>query len=240
MTTPGSRSRWAFLLAESVLIVASILLAFSIDAWWDGRQERTLKRELLRALRADFAATSLALDDAVAEATEDAARTGTYLAVVAGGREVSQDSLRWLFMGIADITFFEPILASYRTGVATGSLGLVRDPGLVEALTEFDRERDLYDLHLEISGDIFYLGSTQELRREAGGLLAPVAPPSSPTAPASFESRLTLPEDFDLRGALAVATVEPVYWVQLNILHHLQAMDGAAERVLAELDRVLE
>jgi hypothetical protein len=31
-------------LAEGVVIVGSILLAFGIDAWWEGRQERQAER----------------------------------------------------------------------------------------------------------------------------------------------------------------------------------------------------
>lgn len=39
---------------EIVTIVASILLAFSIDAWWDERQERTEETEILIGLRSEF------------------------------------------------------------------------------------------------------------------------------------------------------------------------------------------
>jgi len=31
---------WLGVFVEGVVIVGSILLAFGIDAWWDGRQER--------------------------------------------------------------------------------------------------------------------------------------------------------------------------------------------------------
>ncbi len=41
-------------LAEGVLIVASILVAFAIDAWWAERQERQEELLLLEALRAEM------------------------------------------------------------------------------------------------------------------------------------------------------------------------------------------
>lgn len=41
-------------IAEGVLIVASILVAFSIDAWWAERQERYQELQILEALRAEF------------------------------------------------------------------------------------------------------------------------------------------------------------------------------------------
>ena len=41
---------WPRLIAESVAIVASILLAFAIDAWWDVQQTFAVEQELLSNL----------------------------------------------------------------------------------------------------------------------------------------------------------------------------------------------
>lgn len=41
---------WFRIGAESVAIVSSILLAFTIDAYWDGRQERRQEAEYLAAI----------------------------------------------------------------------------------------------------------------------------------------------------------------------------------------------
>lgn len=48
------RLPWKRLTAEAIAIVGSILLAFSIDAWWEERQERAEEREILIALRAEL------------------------------------------------------------------------------------------------------------------------------------------------------------------------------------------
>ena len=42
------------LLAEGVLIVVSILVAFAIDAWWSDRQEQVEERLILESLRSEF------------------------------------------------------------------------------------------------------------------------------------------------------------------------------------------
>ncbi len=42
-------------LLEGFVVVASILIAFAIDAWWDGRSDQAAKRALLERLQADFA-----------------------------------------------------------------------------------------------------------------------------------------------------------------------------------------
>ena len=50
-----SQRKWTLrLAAESAAIVASILLAFSIEAWWADRQEQIEERRILLALQAEF------------------------------------------------------------------------------------------------------------------------------------------------------------------------------------------
>ena len=41
---------------EGVVIVGSILLAFGIDAWWEGAQDRALETEYVARLKADLIA----------------------------------------------------------------------------------------------------------------------------------------------------------------------------------------
>ena len=53
--------RFHYLVAESAMIVLSILAAFALDAWWDGLQEREAEQAHLAALQADFLETSARL-----------------------------------------------------------------------------------------------------------------------------------------------------------------------------------
>jgi hypothetical protein len=53
MTNTGG-IQWKRISVEGIAIVASILLAFAIDAWWDDRKERELEREALDDLRAEY------------------------------------------------------------------------------------------------------------------------------------------------------------------------------------------
>ncbi len=45
---------WLRIFVEGAVIVLSILLAFGIQAWWDGFQEREEEREVLIGLEAEF------------------------------------------------------------------------------------------------------------------------------------------------------------------------------------------
>ena len=46
---------WKRLTVEAAAIVVSILLAFSIDAWWDGRKDHREEQEILIGLEIEFA-----------------------------------------------------------------------------------------------------------------------------------------------------------------------------------------
>jgi len=48
---------WPRLAAETIAIVASILLAFAIDAWWENRSRLEQEQQLLLSLREDFIAS---------------------------------------------------------------------------------------------------------------------------------------------------------------------------------------
>jgi len=52
---------WKRLAIEAMAIVASILLAFAIDAWWEERSERRAETVLLERLRTDFGAIQAAI-----------------------------------------------------------------------------------------------------------------------------------------------------------------------------------
>ena len=161
--------RWGFLIVEAVLIVASILLAFAIDAWWDDRRVQAQRDDLLAALEADFLQTAEDLDTAILKGETLVAAAGGYLDAVRRDPSVDRDSLAVLFLAVGDVAFFSPTLPSYRTALTTGSIDLIRSTDLIRSLGEFDLALRLYELHLGVSAELFYLGPNQDFRRIGGG-----------------------------------------------------------------------
>lgn len=53
---------WPIVVAEGVAIVASILLAFAIDAWWQRRAQLEQTADLVASLHADFTASQMHLE----------------------------------------------------------------------------------------------------------------------------------------------------------------------------------
>ena len=59
---PDYSPRWSRIVLEGAIIVASILLAFAIDAWWDGVQEERAERAALGSLVEEFEANLAELE----------------------------------------------------------------------------------------------------------------------------------------------------------------------------------
>lgn len=57
-----NREKAGDLAIEAVVIVVSILLAFSLDAWWDARGQRLEEEQILENLQTEFAAAGVQLD----------------------------------------------------------------------------------------------------------------------------------------------------------------------------------
>lgn len=54
---------WRRIFIEGAVIVVSILLAFSIDAWWNNRIEQQREQEQLVSMRAEFQSSLVGLDE---------------------------------------------------------------------------------------------------------------------------------------------------------------------------------
>jgi len=79
----GKQIPWARFGFEGVLIIASILAAFSIDAWWDRQERARQQMELVSELRVDFETTRKRLSESIAFADSINDRASQFLAMVA-------------------------------------------------------------------------------------------------------------------------------------------------------------
>ena len=83
--------RWGFLFTEAVLIVASILLAFALDSWWDERKERGEEAEILHGLEEEFLLNRSKLVYRIGQHTQDLEGMAVLLAAANRGSWTSQD-----------------------------------------------------------------------------------------------------------------------------------------------------
>ena len=150
------------LVAESIAVVASILLAFAIDAAWNDRQERSEERALLTGLRQEFVLN----------------RANVELQV--GRIEVAMDRLR-LYSALEQFTpgvldadsafalLVQPVVRSYTSElsdgfleatISSGKLALIDDVELRALLAETSsRDQDVSEMRRVVM-DLSVTGAT--------------------------------------------------------------------------------
>ena len=119
---------WTRLLIEGAVIVGSILLAFSLDAWWDGRNRDEELLGQLEVVSAEMQSTREALELAVdshERSASHAARLSEILQRVVDGTEVT----------IPD-TLVGPLLPQFTADVGTGSLDAFVTAGGLELIDD--------------------------------------------------------------------------------------------------------
>lgn len=118
---------WRRLLTEGIVIVVSILLAFSIDAWWDSVQDRAEEREILSLLRAEFEANQkiLARTAGVHRLNLGAMRE----IISASETDISarDESLDSLFRQAGGTPHYNPATGALAATISSGRIDLVRN-----------------------------------------------------------------------------------------------------------------
>lgn len=134
---------WPRLIAESSAIVISILLAFSIDAWWTERQETVREERQIQALIAEFEGNRGTLDydlDRLREVTSNLEELTNNLSSVSVGDDVTVfDRYFWSVRqgGIVD-----PSTGTLDAMISSGDLGLLQNESLRSAVSEWSAKLD--------------------------------------------------------------------------------------------------
>lgn len=123
---------------EALLIVASILLAFAIDAWWDERKDRRQELKILASLKTEFEANLEQLDRVIDT-------HNTFRGRVEDMERLSEEQVRDLpqkahseYVFALCLPFsFNAVLGTTETLVGAGRLELIEDLSLRVAITGF-------------------------------------------------------------------------------------------------------
>ncbi len=132
---------WKRLSLEAATIVGSIILAFTIDAWWDERVERNEETEQLNRLRAEFSTNIDRIDQFMAPLTLQASVEVYELIEVALSRDVTNIDIPTVLLSrmLATPTFEAntPILNGL---IRSGRLEIIEDEGVLMPLAAWERQ----------------------------------------------------------------------------------------------------
>ena len=165
---------WKRTSIEAVAIVASILLAFAIDAWWAERAEERDEQESLSLIYRDLLEAQEQLRDYVsyAESASESA-INAYVALSRPGT-YDQNYIKGELLRVDRRTLRIP-RAAYRDLLSTGNLRIVKDRQLRDSIVRFYENMERTELILQ-SNNAAYLDSllTDSYYRE--GLILPLNP----------------------------------------------------------------
>lgn len=189
---------WPRFLAEAAAILASILLAFWIDAWWEGREEDELGQRYLVGLREDFTQVESELGEHINFIARVMRAAEKVLSMASGpDSDLLSDSFS---RGLGETySISSPNLATptYHDMINSGNLRLVRDSALrmkiaklISLLQEIDEQEDVinetYWLHHAPFMDKYFVVSefgwfrnpTSEASKESFRIMG--TPPQAP------------------------------------------------------------
>lgn len=236
MNEAGRYVRGPRMLIEVVVVVASILIAFSLDAWWSRRAEERTGTAHLQALRSDFE-QNVARLHVLIEREDRIANASRRLLLVAVSPTVPspEDSVSSLLGEVFNSGRFDPVMGAYEAVVNSGGLSQVRNDSLRLALADFASL--LEGRYNERFSDEIYFEFIRGFMGQLGFTAAVVASDSLATANAAalplFQGELL--RDPKFREHLALR-----YVAESGVAASYRGLLEKAERVLHLTGRAIE
>ena len=132
-------SNWKRLWVEAAAIIASILFAFAIDAWWEGRKNLADERSYLVSLRQELAeGLELATENEIMRQRVVAAHESLIAQVQGAPRPPERDLYEWLSLLSYPLDYYPP-RAVFNDLTASGGALIIRSAELRIALAEVDQ-----------------------------------------------------------------------------------------------------
>lgn len=134
------RVHWRQLLAESIAVIVSILVAFAIDAWWDGHQDQQRQHEILVGLRADFQSSRPGLASRLELARRMAKGNSDLLDLTRDHRDSEPLMVPdTLILAVLGGPTYEPDTNTLDAALASGEIELLQDDELRAELANWRR-----------------------------------------------------------------------------------------------------
>ena len=124
---------WKRIFVEATAIVASILLACGIEAWWQNRTDRFVEAQYLQAMRADLLRSLVLLDENEATQRRQVGYLESLL-LTNGDTPYSDELRRWLDDGLFNVGTYQPQISALHELESSGQTQIIQNQDLRRAL----------------------------------------------------------------------------------------------------------
>lgn len=232
---------WLRISAESVAIIASILIAFAIDAWWDQQQEFERERVTIRSLEQELSHNRRKVRNRI----EQLERWELLIieSIATAGRDIDDiteqdvvEKILWI-QGPFQTEYFSK--AALQDTLASGAYGLIRSSELRQAINGYEQVLT-QDLDRQLSLTQFWANEMGPYHMEHADLLAMFQ--ASGPAGMSWASRFNLPKpDTNIQLNLAAFVGNQKYTNLLTArLVQQDLLADSHRELIASMDLVLK
>ena len=176
----GRVPRWAALLREAAAVLAAILVAFALDAWWEGRVERATMLEALDAVAIEIERNVDLLDATLAYNQNQAGLVRDALALSAERIDAMPEAELARFADLPNYQLATLELGAVTAFIEGGFLATLEDralradlAGLPRLQTELDEEAGVVMSASERVTNLVVDALPVEVLRQGGSLLSP-------------------------------------------------------------------
>jgi hypothetical protein len=226
---------WKSAFRDMLLIVASIIIAFALDAWWNGIQEEKRVSRHFHALEHEFKEARVGLEADKLEVESAIGATRAILAVMGTTQDQSfSDSLAYLLNASYDVGVYASAGGALSAILSSGDIGLIDDDSLSYLLAAWPARLG----RLNADNDILTASREQELRLR---LISLGVPESRVAANLKHLNLEPTKFAFDTNRILSDAGVESMLVSRLIrlklVLEGVERASADAEQVVSRLAR---
>ena len=222
--TRDNRVQWRRLSVEAAAIVASILLAFSIDAWWDRTKQEAAEAEWIAAIHLDLKTTLNEVDGSIGEAEAIVKAGQELISLIASANSPDVSTLHDLFNRMTRPIGFTPTLPGFERGFSEGRFSDIESVEFRRGLANFRQWQVHFEVSRKLDWEVFFIGPMYEV----SGLDARYFAERFPMSEEQYLEAILTPE---ILAAVTTALV-----LQTNELNALRGMRGAIENMVSALD----
>jgi hypothetical protein len=143
-----------YVVREVILIVAGILIAFGLNAWWQGRSARTTETVYLTRLETDLHTAEVELEEKIESHREKVELLQHVVALLgAGPSQARADSVAALGAEVTVYTLLSESVRAYDELVNAGNVELLTSGAIRAALQDYAYEREVNQDWDEYQGD---------------------------------------------------------------------------------------